>query len=177
MTSYAEIVEYGESEQRNVAMAGVIRRIQPRPAQSGGQFAWLGLSDPTGEFEAMMMPEDFAREREALQVGKSMTFRARVRWRDGDLKLACSQFEPVEAAEARASDRLRVVVKEGAPMAALAETLKALESAGGGELRPLTLVLRLADGREVEVEAAGRFPAGAAARAAVKASRGVERVG
>ncbi len=177
MTSFADIVEAGESEQHNVAMAGVIRRIQPRPAQSGGQFAWLGLSDPTGEFEAMMMPEDFAREREALQVGKSMIFRARVRWRDGDLKLACSQFEPVEAAEARASDVLRIVLKEGAPLGALANTLKSLESAGGGELRPLMLVLRLSDGREVEIEAAGRFPAGAAARAAVKASRGVERVG
>jgi DNA polymerase III subunit alpha len=177
ITSYADVVEDGETEQRNVAMAGVIRRIQPRPAQSGGQFAWLGLSDPTGEYEAMMMPEDFAREREALQVGKSVTFRARIRWRDGDLKLACSQFEPVEAAEARASDTLRVVVREGAPMAALAETLKSLEAAGGGETRPLTLVLRLTDGREVEIDAAGRFPAGAAARAAVKASRGVERVG
>lgn len=125
----------------------------------------------------MMMPEDFAREREALQVGRSMIFRARIRWRDGDLKLACSQFEPVEAAEARSSDVLRVVLKEGAPLGALAETLKSLEGAGGGEMRPLTLVLRLADGREVEIAAKGRFPAGAAARAAMKASKGVERVG
>jgi DNA polymerase-3 subunit alpha len=177
LTTFAEVVETGETEQRNVAMAGVIRRIQARPSQSGGQFAWLGLSDPTGEYEAMMMPEDFAREREALQVGKSMIFRGRIRWRDGDLKLACSQFEPVEAAEARSSDVMRVVLKEGAPISALAETLKSLEGAGGGEMRPLTLVLRLADGREVEIEAKGRFPAGAAARAAVKAARGVERVG
>jgi DNA polymerase III subunit alpha len=157
-------------------MAGVVRRVQARPSQSGGQFAWVGISDPTGEFEAMVMPEDFAREREAIQPGKSMTFRARVRWRDGDMKIAAGGFEPIEAAEARASEILQIVVKEGAPLSVLADTLKALEG-GGGEMRPLTLLLRLADGREVEIRAKGRFPAGAAARAAMKAARGVERVG
>ncbi len=174
--TYAEIVDAGESEPRSAAMAGVVRRVQARPAQSGGQFAYVGFSDPTGEFEAIVMPEDFAREREALQPGKSVTFRGRVRWRDGDLKLAASGFEPIEAAEARASEVLEVVVREGASLSVLADTLKALEG-GGGELRPLTLLLRLADGREVEIRAKGRFPAGAAARAAVKAARGVERVG
>jgi DNA polymerase III subunit alpha len=175
-STYAEIVDAGESEQRVVAMAGVVRRVQARPSQSGGQFAWVGISDPTGEFEAMVMPEDFAREREAIQPGKSMTFRARVRWRDGDMKIAAGGFEPIEAAEARASEILQIVVKEGAPLSVLADTLKALEG-GGGEMRPLTLLLRLADGREVEIRAKGRFPAGAAARAAMKAARGVERVG
>jgi DNA polymerase-3 subunit alpha len=177
ITTFAEVVEEGETEQRSVVMAGVIRRVQARPAQSGGQFAWIGLSDPTGEFEAMMMPEDFARERESLQIGKSMTFRARIRWRDGDLKIACSQFETVEAAEARTGDPLRIVLREGASMGALAETLKELAVAGAGDMRPLTLVLRLADGREVEMEAGGKFPGGATARAAIKAARGVEKVG
>jgi len=174
--SYAEIVDGGETEPRTVAMAGVIRRVQARPAQSGGQFAYVAFSDPTGEFEAIVMPEDFAREREAMQPGKAMTFRGRVRWRDGDLKLAAAGFEPIEAAEARAAEVLQIVVKEGASLGVLAETLKALEG-GGGEMRPLTLLLRLSDGREVEIRAKGRFPAGAAARAAVKAARGVERVG
>ncbi|MDX2233770.1 MAG: DNA polymerase III subunit alpha [Hyphomonadaceae bacterium] len=174
--TYADIVEAGETEARVMPMAGVVRRVQARPAQSGGQFAYVAFSDPTGEFEAIVMPEDFAREREAIQPGKSVTFRGRVRWRDGDLKLAASGFEPVEAAEARSSEVLEIVVKEGASLAVLADTLKALEG-GGGEVRPLTLVLRLADGREVEIRAKGRFPAGAAARAAVKAARGVERVG
>jgi hypothetical protein len=45
-----------------------------------------------------------------------------------------------------------------------------------GETRKLRLLLRLSDGREVVIQAPGRFPANAAARAAVKAERGVERV-
>jgi DNA polymerase-3 subunit alpha len=173
--TFAEILDGGETEQRTVAMAAVVRRVQARPSQSGGQFAYVGFSDPSGEFEAMVMPEDFAREREAIQPGRSVTFRARVRWRDGDLKLAASGFEAIEAAEARASEVLEIVVKEGAPLSVLADTLKSLEG-GSGEMRPLTLLLKLADGREVEIRANGRFPAGASARAAVKAARGVELV-
>jgi DNA polymerase-3 subunit alpha len=174
--THAEILDAGETEQRTVAMAGVVRRVQARPAQSGGQFAWVGFSDPTGEFEAMVMPEDFAREREALQPGRALTFSARVRWRDGDLKLAVSRFEPLEAAEARTGAVLKLVVREGAAMGTLAATLKEL-AAGGGETRPLRLFLRLTDGREVEIDAKGRYPASPAARAAMKAARGVERVG
>jgi hypothetical protein len=37
-------------------------------------------------------------------------------------------------------------------------------------------VLKLADGREVEISAKGAFPANAGARAALKAAKGVERV-
>jgi DNA polymerase-3 subunit alpha len=173
----ADLLEEGEREPRTYAMAAVVRRVQARPAQSGGTLAWVTLSDPTGEYEAIIMPEHFAEARGRLEVGKGFVFRARVRWRDGDLKIAADGFEPVEAAEARgAAHDLRVVLKEGAPLDVLSQTLKALAPAAPGEARRLTLVLHLQDGREIELEAPGLYPAGAAARAALKAARGVERV-
>ena len=62
-------------------------------------------------------------------------------------------------------------------MAALAETFASLRGATkAGEGRPLRLILKLADGREIEIAAKGAFPASPAARAALKAARGVERV-
>ncbi|MGE0830438.1 MAG: DNA polymerase III subunit alpha [Hyphomonadaceae bacterium] len=177
VASYADILEEGESEgQRAYAMAGVLRSIKFRPAQSGGQLGFAAFSDPTGDFEVMIMPEHIASARERLAPGKAAAFRARARWRDGELKLAADTFEPVEAAEARVGgEELRVVLKEGAPLDALADTLRALAPAGG-EARPLRLVLRLKDGREVELKTKGVFPAGPAARAAMKAAKGVERV-
>ncbi|HWA00852.1 MAG TPA: DNA polymerase III subunit alpha [Caulobacterales bacterium] len=174
--SFADILEEGETEPRIYAMAGVVRRVQYRPAMSGGTLAFVSLSDPTGDYEAMVMPEHVAAARERLEVGKPVVFRARVRWRDGDLKLSADTFEPVEAAEARTTDDLRIVLKEGAPLHLLAETLRALPPAQSGEARPLRLVLKLKDGREVELRAARAVPAGPAARAAIKAARGVERV-
>jgi DNA polymerase-3 subunit alpha len=174
--SYADIVEEGETEPRAYHMAGVIRRIQYRPAMSGGTLAFVSMSDPTGDFEGMIMPEYVAAARDVLEVGKAFVFRGRVRWRDGDLKLAADTFEPVEAAEARVGEDLRIVLKEGAPLDLLAQTLAALPKAAPGDARPLRIVLRLKDGREIELATRTLAPAGAAARAALKAARGVERV-
>ena len=172
-TSISEILEEGETEQRAYRMAGVVRRIQYRPAMSGGTLAYVSMSDPTGDFEALVMPEYVAAARDVLEVGKAYVMRARARWRDGDLKLAGDTFEPVEAAEARTGDDLRIVLKEGAPLDTLAQSIAALPN---GDARPLRLVLLLADGREIELAANQTAPASAAARTALKAARGVERV-
>ncbi|MBS0386512.1 MAG: DNA polymerase III subunit alpha [Proteobacteria bacterium] len=175
-STFADILEEGETEPRSYPMAGVVRRIQYRPAMSGGTLAYVSMSDPTGDFEALVMPEHVALARETLEVGKAYVFRGRVRYRDGDLKLAGDTFEPVEAAEARTTEDLRIVVKEGAPLEVLARTIAALPKAQTGEARRLRLVLRLQDGREVELSANQLVPAGAGARAALKAAKGVERV-
>ncbi len=174
--TFADVLEEGETEPRSYAMAGVVRRIQYRPAMSGGTLAYIAMSDPTGDFEALVMPEHVAAAREIVEVGKPFVFRGRVRWREGDLKLAGDTFEPVEAAEARTAEDLRVIVKEGAPLALLAQTLAALPKPSAGEARPLRLILKLGDGREVEIRTRGLVAAGPAARAALKAARGVERV-
>ncbi len=175
-STFADILEEGETEPRSYPMAGVVRRIQYRPAMSGGTLAYVSMSDPTGDFEALVMPEYVALARETLEVGKAFVFRGRVRYRDGDLKLAGDTFEPVEAAEARTTEDLRIIVKEGAPLENLARTIAALPKAQAGEARPLRLVLRLNDGREIELGAKQFVPAGPAARAALKAAKGVERV-
>jgi len=174
--TYADILEEGETEPRSYPMAGVVRRIQYRPAMSGGTLAYISMSDPTGDFEALVMPEYVAAARETLEVGKPYVFRGRVRWREGDLKLAGDTFEPVEAAEARTTEDLRIVVREGAPLNVLAQTIAALPRPNAGEARPLRLVLKLKDGREIELATKTLAPASPAARAALKAARGVERV-
>ncbi len=174
--THAELLEEGETEPRSYPMAGVVRRIQYRPAMTGGTLAYVSMSDPTGDFDAMVMPEYVAAARETLEVGKPYVFRGRVRWKDGDLKLAGDTFEPVEAAEARTTEDLRIILKEGAPLALLAQTISALPKPAPGEARPLRLVLKLKDGREVELRAKAPVPASPAARAALKAAKGVERV-
>ncbi|MEJ0024345.1 MAG: DNA polymerase III subunit alpha [Alphaproteobacteria bacterium] len=175
--TYAAIHEEGEVEPRSYACAGVVRKLREITTKDGVRFGFVTLSDPTGEFEAMILGENLAQAREIMQAGKAITTRLRARWRDGELRLTADMFEPLEAAEARMGDDLKIVIREGAAsFPALAETLRALSAARGEDARPLRLILRLNDGREVEVQAKGVFPAGPSARAALKAARGVERV-
>ena len=174
--SFAEILDEGEGPPAVYAMAGVVRRVKYQPAKTGGTLAFVSMSDPTGDFEPMVMPEYVADARDVLEVGKAFVFRARVRWRDGDLILSGDRFEPVEAAEARSAQELRIILREGAPLDLLAQTLDALPKPAPGDARPLRLVLKLKDGREVELNAGRNVAAGPGARAALKAARGVERV-
>ena len=175
-STYREILDEGETEPRSYSMAGVVRRIQYRPAQSGGTLAFVSMSDPSGDYEPMIMPENVAAARDVLEVGKAFVFRGRIRWRDGDMRIAGDSFERVEAAEARTTEDLRVIMKEGAPLDLFAQTLGALPKPGAGEARPLRLILQLKDGREIELKTNQLAPANPAARAAMKAARGVERV-
>jgi DNA polymerase-3 subunit alpha len=173
--TFSALLDEGEMETRIVAMAAVVRHITERPSKDGGKFAWVGLSDPSGDYEIIVNPEQLPVVRTQITPGKPVTYRARARWRDGDLRLSADRFEPLEAAEARSGRELEILVKEGAPVRELAATLKSL-AAAGGDMRPLRLLLRMNDGRIVEVRPKGVFPAGAAARAAIKAAKGVERV-
>jgi DNA polymerase-3 subunit alpha len=176
MHCFADLADLQEGENRSVAAAAVLRRMQARPAQSGGQFAYVTLSDPTGEYEAIVMPEALDACREALSPGSALAFRLRTRWRDGEMRLSADSFEPIEAAEARSDEDLEIILREGASPRDIAAVFESLPKTHAGEMRRLRLILRLSDGRDVEIMAPGRFPAGAAARAAVKSGRGVERV-
>ena len=71
---------------------------------------------------------------------------------------------------------VQLVVPHGAPLDLLLQTLAALPKAQAGEARPLHLVLRLNDGREIELSTGRLASASPAARSALKAARGVERV-
>jgi DNA polymerase-3 subunit alpha len=174
--SYADIIEEGETEPRYYLMAGVVRRIQFKPGNSGDMLGFVSMSDPSGDFEPMILPENVPAAREILQVGKAFVVRTRVRWNDGDVRFYGNAFEVVEAAEARTAEDLRIILKEGAPLDLLAQTIQALPKPAPGEARPLRLILKLNDGREVELAAKQMVSANPAARAALKAARGVERV-
>jgi len=173
--SHADIIEEGETEPRHYLMAGVVRRVQFKPGNTGDMFGFVSMSDPTGDFEHRIRPEDVPAARE-LQVGKAYVVNTRVWWNEGDVRFFANGFEPVEAAEARTTADLRIVLKEGAPIDLLAQTISALPKPGPGEARPLRLLLKLKDGREIEVKTNILAPANPAARAAMKAARGVERV-
>jgi DNA polymerase III subunit alpha len=173
---YSEVPSKMVSSEAIFRMAGVVRGRKERPARDGGKFAWVTLSDPTGEYEVMVMPEELDASRDHLDAGKSITFRAKARVRDGDLKLSAEKIEALDQADMSGCDGVKVFLSRGAAIgevAAVAERLRGATSSSFGELR---IILTLPDGREVEIQAPGRFPVDVAARRALKSASGVEMV-
>ncbi|CAN5294299.1 DNA polymerase III subunit alpha [soil metagenome] len=154
-------------------MAGVVRRRQERTsARNGEKFAFVSLSDPSGEYEVMFPPESLRRCRECLEPGKSVVIKVRAKAGDGEVRFFGDDAEPIEKLMDGVAASLRVHLS---PRSAEVEALKrrlegAVSPRGGGEI---TLVAGLDGGREVELKLPGRFTLDAALRGALKTAPGV----
>ena len=169
---YVEAVAKAEAGAEALRMAGVVRRRQERAAQgSGEKFAFVTLSDPTGEYEVLFPPESWRRCRDTLEVGKAVAITVRARAKDGEVRFFGDTAEPVAKAVENVMAGLRVhLAPRSAEIDALKARLEGVTSARGGEI---ILVAGVGVGREVEVKLPGRFRLDGAVRGAIKTSPGV----
>ena len=179
VTLYAEAA--AQAEEGGVSafrMAGVLRRRQEKPSRTGEKFAYVTLSDPSGEYEAMVPPAELGRMREVLEPGAALLMRMRARVDGGQFRLVVETAEPLTAATEKeaAPSNLRIhLAASAADMAALHARLDPARlprsaTGGGGEV---VCVAGLAGGREVELRLPGRYRLDAPVRAAVKTAPGV----
>jgi DNA polymerase-3 subunit alpha len=172
-TLFTDAIAQAEAGAQAFRMAGVVRRRQERAsARNGDKFAFVSLSDPTGEYEVMYPPESLRKCRDALEPGKSVIIKVRAKCTDGEVRFFGDDAAPLEQAIEAMAATLRVHL---APGAADMEGLRArLKPAGspdrGGEI---ILVAGLDAGREVELKLPGRFALDSALRGALKTAPGV----
>ena len=172
VTLFAEAAALAESGQEAFRMVGVVRRRQERAsAQSGEKFAFVTLSDPTGEYEVLFPPESLRRCRDALEPGASVAVKVRCKAKDGEVRFFGDDAEPIAAAIERAAVGLRVHLScRTAEVEALRARLDTAASAKGGEV---VLVAAMDGGREIELKLPGRYRLDAALRGALKSAPGV----
>ena len=154
-------------------MAGIVRRRQERAsARSGEKFAFVTLSDPTGEYEVLFPPEQLRRCREALEPGKAVTIRVRAKAADGEVRFFGDDAELLDKAIEAAASSLRIHISPAAAdMAGLRARLAASRpSERGGEVM---LIAAIGEGREIEMKLPGRYHLDAALRGALKTAPGV----
>jgi DNA polymerase-3 subunit alpha len=152
-------------------MAGVIRRRQERAASgSGEKFAFVSLSDPTGEYEVLFPPEALRRRRDVLEAGAHVLVKVRAKVSEGDVRFFGDDAEPLDRAIESATASLRVhLTSAAADASALRQRLRTA-NAGGGDV---VLVTSFPGGREAELKLPGRYVLDAAARGALKTAPGV----
>ena len=167
----AEALALAEDGQEAFRMAGMVRRRQERASQSGEKFAFVSLSDPTGEYEVLFPPESLRRCREFLEPGQAVTLKVRAKAKDGEVRFFGDDAEPLERAiESVAAGRRVHLAAAAADMTSRKKRLDPALNAKGGEV---ILVAGLGAGQEVELKLPGRFMLDAALRGALKTSPGV----
>jgi DNA polymerase III subunit alpha len=170
-TLYAAALAQARAGAEAFRMAGVVRRRQERAASGGGgKFAFVSLSDPTGEYEVLFPPESLRRCRDVLEVGARVLIKVRAKTSEGDVRFFGDDAEPLDRAIESATASLRVhLTSASADADALRQRLRNATSGGGD----VVLVAGFAGGREVELKLPGRYVLDAAARGALKTAPGV----
>ena len=166
-----EVIPQAEAGMEAFRMCGVVRRRQERASQSGERFAFVSLSDPTGEYEVLFPPEALRKCRDILEPGKAVSIKVRAKARDGEVRFFGDDAEPIEKAIENVVAGLRVHLSPTATeVDALRRRIEPASSARGGEI---SFIAALGGGREIEMRLPGRYMLDAALRGALKTAPGV----
>ncbi|HEX5210309.1 MAG TPA: DNA polymerase III subunit alpha [Pseudolabrys sp.] len=171
---FARAVKSGATAGR---VAGTVVSRQERRTRTGSKMGIIGLSDPTGAYEAVIFSEGLAEHRELLEPGTAVLLFLSAEVQGDDVRARIQSVEPLDAAAANLAKGLRVFLRDDKPIEALAKRLEAApqraQTNGDGEV---SVVLMLQQGAEVEVKLPGRFKVSPQIAGAIKAVPGVVQV-
>jgi DNA polymerase III subunit alpha len=168
-----EVIAAAEGGAEAFRMVGVVRRRQERAsARTGEKFAFVSLSDPSGEYEVMFPPESLRRCREVLEPGKAVVLKVRGKAGEGEVRFFGDDADPIERTLESVATNVRIHVSpRSTEIAVLRKRLEAAAaSTKGGEV---VLIAGMDGGREVEVKLPGRYNLDPAVRGALKTAPGV----
>jgi DNA polymerase-3 subunit alpha len=154
--------------------ATVVSRTERR-TKTGNKMGIIGLSDPSGHYEAVIFAEGLQQYRELLDPGTAVLLFLTAEAQAEEVRARIQTVEPLDQAAAKLQKGLRVFVRDEKPLEAVARRLertpasRAAPDKADGEVN---IVLMLAQG-EVEVKLPGRYKVSPQISGAIKAVPGV----
>jgi DNA polymerase-3 subunit alpha len=147
-------------------LAGTVVHRQERRSRSGNRFAFIGLSDPSGQFECICFSDTLAQHRDLLEPGTAVIVRVEADAEGGEARLRLQGLEPLDKVTANVASGLRIFVRDDSAIDSIAARL-----ANGGKA-PVRLVMQF-DDREVDIAIGNHFTVSPRVKAAIKAIPGV----
>ena len=166
--SFARDVKGGKSGAR---LAATVLDRNERRTKSGNKIGIVTLSDPTGQYEAIMFQETLNTHRDLFEKGNAVLLDVQASAEGDEVRVRIIKAEGLEAAACRIGKGLRVHLREGAPVDAIRATLgrrgdgevSFLVPVGGGE-------------REAEVKLTERYLVSPEVAHALRSLAGVSQV-
>src|SRR4051794_26423161 len=168
--------------------ATVVSRMERR-TKTGNKMGIIGLSDPTGHFEAVLFSEGLAQYRDVLEPGAAVLLQLGAELQGEDVRARVLHAEPLDDAAAKTQKGLRIFVRDTRPLESIAKRLqmpeagqgaaargqpaKSSSGATGGSDGDVSLVMMLDLQTEVEMKLPGRFKVSPQIAGAIKAVSGV----
>ena len=162
--------------------ATVVSRMERR-TKTGNKMGIIGLSDPTGHFEAVLFSEGLAQYRDILEPGAAVLLQLGAELQGDEVRARVLHAEPLDAAAAKTQKGLRIFLRDTAPLDSIVRRLQGPEGMPPGgaaaAAKPangdgdVSLVLMLDLETEIEMKLPGRFKVSPQIAGAIKAVSGV----
>ncbi len=167
-SDFARAVKDGESSAR---LAVTVLDRMERRTKSGNKIGIVTLSDPTGQFEAIMFQETLNEHRDLFEKGSAALITVHASADGDEVRVRILVAEGLDAAAHRLRKGLRIHVRNEAPLASIA---RELDKKGDAEVS----IVVVAEGGKpgVEVKLPGKFSLSPLVASAFKALPGVVAV-
>jgi DNA polymerase-3 subunit alpha len=165
---FARSVRAGASTAR--LGASVLDRYERR-TRTGSKIGIVQLSDPSGQYEAILFQEGLNQFRDLLEKGSDVLVTLQASLEGEDVRARIVNVERLSDAAAKVHKGLRIFVRDEAPLDSIEARLRA---PGDGEVS-LVVILGAKEG-EVEIRLPGRYAVSSAIAGALKAAPGVVAV-
>ncbi|MGB3808973.1 MAG: DNA polymerase III subunit alpha, partial [Parvibaculum sp.] len=169
----ANVVTYAELLKRNNSaeiLAGTVTAKQERKSKKGNPFAFISLSDPTGQFEVVVFSDVLNQSRELMEPGKAVVIVVEIDRTGEEGKLRAQSVRSVDEVVANTSAGMRIFIEDQKPLAGLKTRLT---ERGKGLV---SLILLGEGGREIEIQLKGGYKVTPQIRGAIKSVPGVIEV-
>ena len=170
---FARAVKDGATAGR---VAGTVVARQERRTRTGSKMGIIGLSDPSGHYEAVIFAEGLAEHRDLLEPGTAVLLFLSAEVQGDEVRARIQSAEPLDSAAANMQKGLRVFLRGQAPIEAVAKRLEPARPGPANGDGEVSMVLMLERGTEVEVKLPGRFKVSPQIAGAIKAVPGVVQV-
>ncbi len=164
---FSKSVRAGASAGRTAAT--VVSRIERR-TKTGNKMGIIGLSDPSGQYEAILFQEGLQQYRDLLEPGNAVLLYLSGEAQGEDVRARIQTVERLDQAAEKVQKSLQIFLRDSAPLDYITNRL---EPKGDGEVH---FVLMLSDGGEVEIRLPGRYKVSPQVAGAIKAVPGVVTV-
>lgn len=158
-------------------LAGVVLRKQERLSKRGKKFAFVALSDPTGEYEVLFSDHILSANRDNLTPGNLVRVMVKAEGGDGEVRLFADAVAPLDAKP----PELKVVGLDIRLRNATVDTLNALEAllnqlknAPYQNAGYIQITAPLDDAREAQWKLQGKWGVDVNIQKAIKANSSVE---
>jgi DNA polymerase-3 subunit alpha len=158
-------------------LAGTVTyRKERKSAKSGNRYAFVGFSDPTGQYEAIIFGDELQQYQDLLVPGRAVLLRVEANLEDDDIKLRLLSIKELDAATIKRDTHIQVFMREAEPLAGLKSKLDRVAGNGGGPGN-VSIVLLLDEGAcEVEINLPGSYQITTDIISAIKESPGIVAV-